>query len=288
MAKDTYLHTKARDVCQRVGQPTDRERMPIYPILPLQPFAKWGLDFVGPIKPKAHPSNCEYIIVATDYFTKWPEAKALRTNSAAEVARFLYQNIMTRFGCPVELVSDQGTHFLNKVIQELTDQHLIIHKKSTVYHPQCNGQAESSNKILINTLKKILKANKRDWDKKLGSALWAFRTSYKVTTGMAPFRMAFGLEAVVPMEFMVPSLRIAVEERMPMEESREERILKLVTLEEERQLSILTAATVQRRRKAWADRQGKCKIFKEGDLVLIYNSKVGKHPGKLKLRWIGP
>ena len=118
---------------------TDRDRMPIHLVIPLQPFAKWGLDFIGPIKPKAQSTGCEYILVATDYFTKWAEAKVLRNNTAAEVAKFLYENIMTRFGCPVELVSDQGTHFLNRVMEELTTKHMIIHKKSSTYHPQCNG-----------------------------------------------------------------------------------------------------------------------------------------------------
>ena len=80
--------------------------MRIYPILLLEPFMKWGLDFVGPIKPKSQTIGCEYIIVATDYYTKWPEAMALQTNTAKDVAKFIYKNIMTRFGCPMELVSD--------------------------------------------------------------------------------------------------------------------------------------------------------------------------------------
>ena len=288
MSKDAHLFVKNCDLCQRLGKPTDRDRMPIYPIIPLQPFAKWGLDFIGPIKPKAQPTGCEYILVATDYFTKWAEAKALRNNTAEVVAKFLYENIMTRFGCPVELVSDQGTHFLNRVIKELTTKHMIIHKKSSTYHPQCNGQAESTNKILVKTLKKIVEGNKRDWDRKLNSALWAYRTSYKVTTGMTPFRMTYGLEAVVPMEFMIPSLRMAVQQKLPMEKSREERIQELLNLEEEWQQSILVTEAVQKRRKAWADRHSKQKVFTKGDHVLIFNSKLGKHPGKLKLRWIGP
>lgn len=202
--KDVHFFTERCDLCQRMGQPIDRDWMPIYPVIPLQPFSKWGLDFIGPIKPKSQQTGCEYILVATDYFTKWPEAKALKRNFTFEVATFLYQNIMTRFGCPIELVSDQGMHFLNKVIKELTTHHMIIHKKSLVYHPQCNGQVESTNKILVRTLKRIVEANKKDWDKKLDSALWAYRTSYRVTTGMTSFIMAYGLEAIVPMEFMVP------------------------------------------------------------------------------------
>ena len=140
----------------------------------------------------------------------------------------------------------------------------------------------------MKTLKKIVEGNKKDWDRKLNSALWAYQTSYKVTIGMTPFRMAYGLEAVVPMEFMIPSLKMAVQEKLPMEKSREERIQELLSLEEDRQQSILVAEAVQKRRKAWADRHGKQKVFTKGDHVLIFNSKLGKHPGKLKLRWIGP
>lgn len=120
--------------------------MPIFPIMPKKPFSKWGLDFIGPIKPRAMQTRCEYNLVATNYFKKWPEAKALKKNNVAEVAKFLYHNIMTRFGCPVQLFNDHGTHFLNKAVQELTTKHMIIHMKSYVYHPQCNGQAESTNK----------------------------------------------------------------------------------------------------------------------------------------------
>lgn len=162
------------------------------------------------------------------------------------MAKFIYQNIMTRFVCPMEIVSDQGKHFLNDFMKELTSKHVIIHKKSSVYHPQCNGQAESTNKILVKTLTKIVQANKRDRDKKLDSALWAFRTSYKVTTGMTPFRMTYGLEAIAPMEFIIPSLRIAIKDKLRMEESKECRIRELLKLEEDRQQSILVVETVQK------------------------------------------
>ena len=116
LSKDAHMFTKHCDICQRLGQPNNKDRMPIYPILPLEPFMKWGLDFVGPIKPKSQMTGCEYIIVAIDYCTKWPEAMALQTNTTKDVAKFIYKNIMTRFGCPVELVSDQGKHSMNKVI----------------------------------------------------------------------------------------------------------------------------------------------------------------------------
>ncbi|MCO5605726.1 hypothetical protein L7F22_059910 [Adiantum nelumboides] len=185
------------------------DKMSDHPILPLEPFQKWGMDFVGPVKPTSSRGN-RYILVAIDYCTKWVEAVALmKDNKAASVAKLLYHNIMTRFGCPIELVSDRGTHFLNEVIQELTKTHMILHKKSTAYHPQANGQAKSSNKILVKILKKIVQEDHKDWDLKLDLALWSFRTAFKVTTGMTPFKLVYGLEAVVPMEFVVPSLRVS-------------------------------------------------------------------------------
>ena len=83
------------------------------PVLLLGPFEKWGLDFVGPIDPLAYPSQNYYILVASNYCTKWVEAKALKDNKVESMAKFLYENIMTRCNCLIELVNDQGMHFLN-------------------------------------------------------------------------------------------------------------------------------------------------------------------------------
>lgn len=133
--KDAHDFAKHCIQCQREGKPTDADRMSHQPILPLEPFQKWGMDFIGPIKPMAKNTGNRYILVATYYCTKWVEAVALKYNKAESVAKFLYKNIMTRYGCPVELVSDQGGHFLTKVIKKLTTLHIINHKKSTVYYP---------------------------------------------------------------------------------------------------------------------------------------------------------
>ena len=174
--------------------------------------------------------------MAIDYCTKWVEAMALKDNTTTSVAKFLYHNIMTKFGCPIELINDKGKHFLNKVIKELTNIHMILHKKSTTYHPQDNGQAESTNKTLIKISKKIVLDNQKTWDLKLDLALWSFKIAFKVNIGMSPFKLVYGLEAVVHMEFLVPSLRVTAEKMSPTLLVKH-RAKYLMQLEEERLVS---------------------------------------------------
>ena len=96
---------------------------------------------------------------------------------------------------------------MNNVINELSHFYAIVHKRSTSYYPQANGLAESTNKTIQHILKKTVNEHRSDWDQKLYSALWAYKTTYKTMILSTLFRMAFGLEAVMPIEFQVPSLR---------------------------------------------------------------------------------
>ena len=95
-------------------------------------------------------------------------------------------------------MSGQGGHFVNRIIQELTSHCAVVHKKSTLYYPQANGLAELTNKTLQTILKKIINEHHIDWDKKLHSALWTYRMTFKTSIGSMPFRLAFGLEVVMP------------------------------------------------------------------------------------------
>ena len=141
--------------------------MPHQLVLLLDPFRKWGLDFIGPFKPPAMRTSNRYIIVAMDYCTKCVEAKALKDNTAASIAKFLYEHIWCSYGCPIELISDQGGHFLGQVVESLTTFYAVVHKRSTPYYPQTNGLAESTNKTLQNILWKIVNENRTNWNTKL-------------------------------------------------------------------------------------------------------------------------
>jgi hypothetical protein len=112
-----------------------------------KPFQKWGLDFIGPVKPTTKLSSNWYILVAINYVTKWVEAQALHTNIVTITIMFLYKHIIMRFGCPLTILTNQGTHFINDAIRYLTYHFIIKHTSSIVYYPQRNGQVESINKV---------------------------------------------------------------------------------------------------------------------------------------------
>ena len=284
---DVIDYCKKCDMCQRTGRPTASDMMPRVNIVPLEAFMKWGLDFMGPFKKVTQRRN-KYIIVATDYVTKWAEAKALPDNTAKSTAWFLYDQVIARFGCPLEIVSDRGGHFINEIMEQLAKTFMIKHRKSTPYYPRCNGQAESTNKTLKGILTKIVQDEPYDWDRKLVSALWAYRTAFKITTNQTPFRLAYGQEAVVPLEFMVPSLRIAVEHDLDYNVVLRARLEKLLTLDELRQRAVWCQQIVQNRRKNWHDKHIKPREYKKGDLVLLYQSRLGPKKPNLTIAWAGP
>ena len=179
------------DQCQRTGAPSFQNHWPLTPIIPLAPFEKWGIDFIEPIDPMSARKQ-RYIILATDYATKWVEARATVKNDALTAAICFFEEIMMRFGHPLELVSDRDKHFLNDVNLNITSRYSIKHRKTTPYNPKANGLTERANGIVGKILNKMVSAHKTDWDRKLPSAVHAYNTSKKWTTCKSPFFLVFG------------------------------------------------------------------------------------------------
>ncbi|XP_025652552.1 uncharacterized protein [Arachis hypogaea] len=101
---------------------------------------------------------------------------------------------------PRAIVSDQGSHFCNRKVEALLKRYGILHKVSTAYHPQTNGQAEVSNREIKQILEKVVNPQRKDWSSRLGDALWAYRTAYKTPLGMSPFRIVYGKACHLPVE----------------------------------------------------------------------------------------
>lgn len=141
--------------------------------------------------------------------TKWVEAKATPKNYARTTKYFLYEYVFTRYGLPIEIVSDRGTHFINEVIEYLLGKFIVIHRKLAPYPPQANGQAKSTNKILSTVLTKIVGEPQTDKEMKVHSTIWAYRVAYKTAIGMTPLNTVYGLDAILMIEFPIPMLSVA-------------------------------------------------------------------------------
>ena len=122
------MHVDARDYCrrydifQRIGKPSRRDEISLVPQITLQTFDKWLVDFVGHINPTRKCTGARYIITATDYITRWVEATPVKECTVVTTAKFLFENVLKRFGCRNILISDQGTHFFNQLIEELREE----------------------------------------------------------------------------------------------------------------------------------------------------------------------
>nr|GEU40927.1 reverse transcriptase domain-containing protein [Tanacetum cinerariifolium] len=134
-----------------------------------------------------------------DYLSKWVEAKALPTNDARVVVKFL-KSRFARFGTPRAIVSDRGTHFCNDKFTKVMSKYGVTHRISTAYHPQTSGQVEVSNQVLKRILERTAGKNRASWSEKLDDALWAFRTTYKTPIGCTPYKLVYGKSCHLPIE----------------------------------------------------------------------------------------
>ncbi|GJT71997.1 reverse transcriptase domain-containing protein [Tanacetum coccineum] len=192
--KDAYELIKSCDACQRQGKISQRDEMPQNAIQVCEIFDVWGIDFMGPF-PSSRGNK--YILVAVDYLSKWVEAKALPTNDARVVVKFL-KSLFSRFGAPRAIISDRGTHFCNDKFARVMSKYGVTHRLSTPYHPQTSGQVEVTNRGLKRILERTVGENRASWSDKLDDALWAFRTAYKTPIGCTPYKLVYGKACHLP------------------------------------------------------------------------------------------
>jgi hypothetical protein len=206
--RDSHALCRKCVICQKASGRLQKPAFPLRPVSVDSPFQQWGLDIIGPINPPSSQQH-KFIVTATDYFTRWSEAVALRTVNTSQVIVFLNSNIITRFGIPDCLVFDNASYFSSLEMSGFSLEKGIKLKYSASYYPQRNGLAESTNKNLIKIIKRTVVENHKNWHNALLNALWADRVTPKSAIGNSPFFLVYGREAILPPHILLPSLQLS-------------------------------------------------------------------------------
>ncbi|RVW81428.1 Pol polyprotein [Vitis vinifera] len=248
-------------------------------------FAQWGMDIVGPLP--AAPAQKKFLLVATDYFSKWVEAEAYASIKDKDVTKFVWKNIVCRFGIPQIIIADNGPQFDSIAFRNFCSELNIRNSYSTPRYPQSNGQAEATNKTLINALKKRLEQAKGKWVEELPGVLWAYRTTPGRPTGNTPFSLTYGMDVVIPTEIGLPTIRTdaAKQKDANMDLGR-----NLDWADEVRESAAIRMADYQQRASAHYNRKVRPRNFKNGALVLrkVFENTAEVGAGKFQANWEGP
>ena len=187
--KDIEDYCRACPECQRTA-PRPSVRNPLIPLPLIEvPFNRLALDIVGPL-PRTSRGH-RYILVMVDYATRYPEAIPLRAATAKAVAREL-MTLFSRVGIVREILTDQGSCFMSRVLKDLLRLLQIRHLRTSVYHPQTDGLVERFNQTLKRMVKKVMEVDGKNWDQLLPHVLFAIRKVPQASTGFSPFELLYG------------------------------------------------------------------------------------------------
>ncbi|SAM00569.1 hypothetical protein [Absidia glauca] len=204
MKVDIKNWLKSCPECQLLQRRSTAHRGVMHPLDIPAAFHRWHLDFIGEL-PVSLKGN-KWILVAVDYATNWPIARAVKTANAETVADFIYEEIVMRFGCPKEILTDRGANFLSKLVAQYLGRLQVYHKMTSAFHPRTNGKCERLNGTLKNMIKKYAKGALHRWDDFLNPALFACRIRKHATTGRSPFYSTYGREPIIPGDTFQPYL----------------------------------------------------------------------------------
>nr|GFB95936.1 reverse transcriptase domain-containing protein [Tanacetum cinerariifolium] len=284
------MHKDARDMirkcndCQIHRPVTRHPQQPLTPITAPWSFYKWGIDIAGPF-PEG-PGKVKFLIVAMDYFTKWIEAKAVATITGGQVKKFVWDNIVCRFGIPGEIISDNGKQFADNPFKDWCDKLNITQRFASVNHPQSNGLVERANRSLGEGIKARIGEGNKNWVEELPHVLWAHITMIKSSHGDTPFSLTYGTEAIIPAEIEMPTYRTVA---IDVVNNDEELRLNFELLEERRELAAISEAKSKSKMMKYYNARVRGVAFKPGDFV--YRSNDASHAvagGKLGPKWEDP
>nr|GEY88138.1 reverse transcriptase domain-containing protein [Tanacetum cinerariifolium] len=274
------MHKDAQDMirkcsdCQIHRPITRHSQQPLTPIMAPWPFYKWGIDIAGPF-PEG-PGKVKFLIVAMDYFTKWIDAKAMATITGGQVKKFVWDNIVCRFGIPGEIISDNGKQFADNPFKDWCDKLNITQHFASVKHPQSNGLVKRVNRSLGEGIKARLGEGNENWVKELPHILWAHRTMIKSSHGDTPFSLTYETKAVIPAEIGMPTYHTTA---VDVVNNDEELRLNLDLLKERRKLAAMSEARSKSKMIKYYNSRVRGVAFKPGDF--IYRSNDASQASKM-------
>jgi transposase InsO family protein len=256
-----------------------RQKTPgkLRPIKP--PEGVWQLvamDFHGPINPTSQRGN-KYIISLTDILSKFVVTKAVKDNSAQTAVRFLKEDIISKFGTPRCILTDNGTHFTSSVTNELIKQIGATHLYSTPYHPETNGQVERYNSTMDAKIAALSNLRKTNWDDQLPFVTFNYNTSIHSSTKQIPFEMMYGRKPVLPLDHQDVNVTLDYDP-----EHSKKLNEYLSSLNDQAKRNIILN---QQRYKQHYDMNRSDPLFQINDLVLVKTLNI-RH--KFDIRYEGP
>jgi hypothetical protein len=195
MFREAAQYVRNCPSCQRYKTPQQQPPGKMYPTPNRQPWETVSTDLVGPL-PRSSRGNC-YVVVMQDRFTKWVQCRAVRKATPRAVTQALYEDVITRFGCPVTVISDNGTQYTGGTFRTFLRELGIVHRLTPPYTPQANP-VERTNKTLKTMVTQFCEADQKNWDARLPELMFALNTSRHESTKYTPALLNFGRELVVP------------------------------------------------------------------------------------------
>ncbi|KAI8513239.1 hypothetical protein Bbelb_098780 [Branchiostoma belcheri] len=281
LTKDVVVHVTCCDTCATTKGGRRRPRAPLQSSDVGYPNKRIAIDIVGPL-PKTTLGN-KYVLVLSDYFSKWVEVFPMPDETALTVAQIIFEGWICVHGPPERIHTDQGRNFESALIAELCKFMKIGKTRTTPYHPQSDGMVERFNRTLGNVLRAYVSDNQRDWDTHLPMVKFAYNTSEHSTTKFTPYFVMHGREARLPVELMFGTPTTAA---APVQEYVKDLVDKLPTV-----FKLVADNTKQahRRQKDLFDRRVYGDPFQEGDKVLLAKKSLGKGLAKkLARKFEGP
>ena len=209
MKQDAEGYVKKCDRCQRHAPIPCMPSEILNLVMSHWSFMQWGMNIVGLLS--AATAQKKFLLVATNYFSKWVEVEAYANIKDKDVSKFVWKNIICRFGISQVIVVDNEPQFDSIAFRTFLSKLKIKNPYSTPCYPQSNGQVEATNKTLISALKKMLKKTKRRWVDEPPGVLWTYKMTPGRPTWTTPFALVYGMDAVIPTEIGMPTTRTTIQ-----------------------------------------------------------------------------